>query len=60
MRSTEIHGYGRKLSHAHGEKAELETAQKTRRYKDEGNQLHTGDWNRIRTAIREIRSPHEN
>ena len=59
MQSTEINEHARKLFEAHGDKAELEAAQKASKCKEEGDQKQAEDWEKIRTAIRQMRGPHE-
>ena len=59
MQSTELHEHAQKLLQTHGDKAELDAAQKAQKYKDEGKQKQASDWDRIGASIREIRGPHE-
>ena len=59
MDVNEIHDYARRLVGAHGEKAELEAAQKATECDRQGDRDHARDWRRIQAAIKEMRGPHE-
>lgn len=55
MNILEIHESARKLYQAHGDKAELEAAQKARKLREAGHEDEAADWQRIREAIAQIR-----
>ena len=59
MQTTEIHEHARKLLDAHGDKAELEAAQNARKFKESGDLKQADHWQKIRTAIHQMRGPHE-
>ena len=42
----------------HGDKAELEAAQKAAEYERQGEKRQAVDWRRIQAAIKELRGPH--
>lgn len=58
MDSSTIHDYARRFVGAHGEKAELEAAQKAAECERQGQKDQAGDWRRIQAAIKEMRGPH--
>ena len=58
MNALEIQESARKLYQAHGDKAELEAAQKARQHKENGNAEEAEDWKRIREAIAQMRDAH--
>jgi hypothetical protein len=53
-----IHEHARRLVNAHGDKAELEAAQKAAEYERQGEKRQAVDWRRIQAAIKELRGPH--
>jgi hypothetical protein len=53
-----IHDYARRFVGAHGDKAELEAAQKAAECERQGQNTQAGDWRRIQAAIKEMRGPH--
>jgi hypothetical protein len=53
-----IHDYARRFVGAHGDKAELEAAQRAADCERQGQQDQAGDWRRIQAAIKEMRGPH--
>ena len=55
MNMMEIHENARRLYQAHGDKAELEAAQKARLLKEKGNVEEAEDWVKIREAIAQMR-----
>ena len=57
MHLTEIHDYARRLFDAHGDKAELEAAQKAAECEQQGSKKEASDWRRIQAAIKEMRGP---
>ncbi|MFO7477387.1 MAG: hypothetical protein R6X03_03385 [Methyloceanibacter sp.] len=57
MDSTSIHDYARRLVGAHGEKAELEAAQRAALCERQGDQEQALDWRKIQAAIKEMRGP---
>ena len=59
MDMNEIHDYARRLVGAHGDKAELEAAQKATECDRQGERDQARDWRRIQAAIKEMRGPHE-
>ena len=58
MNSKEIHDYARRFVGAHGDKAELEAAQKAADCERQGQRDQTVDWRKIQVAIKEMRGPH--
>lgn len=58
MDMSEIHDYARRLLSAHGDKAELEAAQKAVEYEQLRETVQAEDWRRIQAAISEMRGPH--
>ncbi|MGH6737269.1 MAG: hypothetical protein ACRECX_14510 [Methyloceanibacter sp.] len=58
MDMTEIHDYARRFVGAHGEKAELEAAQKVAECERHGDKSQAADWRRIQAAIKQMRGPH--
>ena len=58
MDSTAIHDYARRLVGAHGDKAELEAAQRAANCERLGEKQQAEDWRRIQAAIKEMRGPH--
>lgn len=51
----EVHESARKLYQAHGDKAELEAAQKARSLRESGHVDEAENWQRIREAIAQMR-----
>ncbi|UWQ29834.1 hypothetical protein [Leisingera sp. M523] len=51
--------YARALYSAHGDKAELEAAQKMRACEDAGKDGEAADWKAVRQAIRALRGPNQ-
>jgi hypothetical protein len=58
MDNREIHDYARRFVGAHGEKAELEAAQRAAQCERQGQKDQAVDWRRIQAAIKEMRGPH--
>lgn len=58
MNSKEIHDYARRFVGAHGDKAELEAAQKAADCERQGQRDQAVDWRKIQAAIKEMRGPH--
>lgn len=58
MDMTEIHDYARRFIGAHGDKAELEAAQRATNCERQGDKGQAEDWRRVQAAIRQIRGPH--
>jgi hypothetical protein len=58
MDSKEIHDYARRFIGAHGNKAELEAAQRAAESERQGEKAKAVDWRRIQAAIKEMRGPH--
>jgi hypothetical protein len=58
MDITAIHDYARRFVGAHGDKAELEAAQRAAECERQGQKDQAGDWRRIQAAIKEMRGPH--
>jgi hypothetical protein len=58
MEAREIHDYARRFVGAHGDKAELEAAQKAAECERQGQKAQAIDWRRIQAAIKEMRGPH--
>ena len=58
MQATHIVEHARQLLAAHGDKAEVEAAQKASERQAEGKTDEAEDWRKIRAAIRELRPPH--
>ena len=59
MKTTEIVSFARKLLDAHGDKAEVEAAQKAVQLEAEGKSEEAETWKKIRNAIHQMRPPHE-
>ncbi|WP_264210392.1 hypothetical protein [Leisingera thetidis] len=51
--------YARALYSAHGDKAELEAAQKMRECEEAGKDTEAADWKAVRQAIRAMRGPNQ-
>ena len=58
MDITTIHDYARRFVGAHGDKAEMEAAQRAAECERQGDIRQAGDWRRIQVAIKEMRGPH--
>jgi hypothetical protein len=58
MDSKQIHDYARRFVGAHGDKAELEAAQRAADCERQGHKNQAVDWRRIQAAIKEMRGPH--
>ena len=58
MNMTEIRDYSRRLLGAHGEKAELEAAQRAVACERQGERDQARDWRRIQATLKEMRGPH--
>ncbi|HET9273625.1 MAG TPA: hypothetical protein VFO09_05100 [Methyloceanibacter sp.] len=58
MDSMAIHDYARRFIGAHGDKAELEAAQRAAMCERQGEKEQADDWRRIQAAIKEMRGPH--
>ena len=58
MDTVDVAGYARKLFKAHGDRAEVEAAQKAVKYEKSGDTAQAENWKRIRSAIANMRSPH--
>ena len=58
MDSREIHDYARRFVGAHGDKAELEAAQRAAQCDRQGQKDQAFDWRRIQAAIAAMRGPH--
>lgn len=56
MRENEIIDYARRLLDAHGDKAEAEAARKVRAFEQQKNMEQQEIWQKIRTAITELRA----
>ncbi|ASJ75268.1 hypothetical protein IMCC3135_26065 [Granulosicoccus antarcticus IMCC3135] len=56
---TKIAEYARVLYERHGNEAEVEAAQKARQFEEAGNSEEAERWRAVRTAINEMRGPHE-
>ena len=58
MEAKQIHDYARRFVGAHGERAELEAAQKAAECERQGQKDQAVDWRRIQAEIKEMRGPH--
>jgi hypothetical protein len=58
MDMNEIHDYARRFVGAHGDKAEVEAAQRAAECEKQGDKSQAQDWRRIEAAIKEMRGPH--
>lgn len=58
MNMTEIRDYSRRLLGFHGDKAELEAAQKAVACERQGERDQARDWRRIQATLKEMRGPH--
>ncbi|MGH6865985.1 MAG: hypothetical protein ACREDO_07425 [Methyloceanibacter sp.] len=57
MEMSEIHVHARRFVGAHGDKAELEAAQRASECEKQGDKVQAADWRRIQAAIREMLGP---
>ena len=58
MDANAIHHYARRLLETHGDKAELEAAQKASECEKQHDHAQARDWQRIKAAISQMRGPH--
>ncbi len=56
MQMLQVHDFARRLYAAHGDRAELEAAQKARNLEDGGDLSQAKTWRRIQRAIKEMRA----
>ncbi len=59
MEMEKVHVFARSLLSTHGDKAELEAAQRAVQCDRDGDRDEAHVWRRIQAAIREMRGPHE-
>lgn len=59
MEQSKVTEYARALYEAHGDKAEAEAAQRASKAETAGDSDEAAVWRAVRTAIHEIRGPHE-
>ena len=59
MNTTDISGFARHLFETQGAKAIAEAAQKAAAHKKAGDEEQTRFWQRVETALREMRGPHQ-
>ncbi|OSQ47258.1 hypothetical protein [Marivita geojedonensis] len=59
MDQVKTHEYARALYKAHGDKAQVEAAQKAKHHEDAGETEEAETWRKIQRAISEMRGPHE-
>jgi regulator of protease activity HflC (stomatin/prohibitin superfamily) len=59
MQELEIQDYARQLLDAHGDKAQVEAAQKARAFEEKGNADQAKTWRQIEAAIKLMRGPRE-
>jgi len=57
MKEMEIQDYARQLLAAHGDKAQVEAAQKARAFEQAGKMEDAADWRHIEAAIKMMRGP---
>jgi hypothetical protein len=57
MDATTIHDHARRLFEAHGDRAELEAAQKATECARNGDEAQARDWRRVQAAISQLRGP---
>ena len=57
MDATTIHDHARRLFEAHGDRAELEAAQKAAECARNGDEAQARDWRRVQAAISQLRGP---
>lgn len=53
-----IHDYARRLIGVHGDKAEVEAAQRAALCERQGDKAQAEEWRKIQAAIKEMRGPH--
>jgi hypothetical protein len=58
METTKAAEFARQLLDAHGDRAEIEAAQKAQEAETGGDSQLAENWRRVRAAIRELRPPH--
>jgi hypothetical protein len=58
MDTNAIHDYARRFIGTHGDKAELEAAQRAAECERQGEKQQAVDWRKIQAAIKEMRGPH--
>ena len=59
MEMTKIAEYARALYEAHGNKAEVEAAQKAKKHEEAGESAEAETWRAVRKAINDLRGVHE-
>ncbi len=59
MEIAKVAEYARALYNAHGDKAEVEAAQKAKQSEEAGDTSQAETWRAVRKAIKEIRGPRE-
>ncbi len=59
MEMTKIAEYARALYELHGNKAEVEAAQKAKEHEEAGESEEAETWRAVRKAINELRGVHE-
>ena len=59
MDRIKIHEYARALYDAHGDKAEVEAAQKARKHEDAGDAAQAKTWRAVQSAISQMRGPRQ-
>jgi hypothetical protein len=59
MEMDKIHVFARSLLSTHGDRAELEAAQRAVECDRDGDRNQAQEWRRIQVAIKEMRGPHE-
>lgn len=57
MQTMDVNSYARKLLRAHGDKAELEAAQKATDCERSGEDVQASTWRRVQAAIKVMRGP---
>ena len=58
MKTTDVQEYAQSLYQVHGDKAELEAAQKARSLEEAGKLEDAADWRKIRDALKLLKGPH--
>ena len=59
MEMDKVHVFARSLLSTHGNRAEVEAAQRAVQCDRDGDRDHAQEWRRIQVAIKEMRGPHE-
>lgn len=59
MEATETAKIAHAFYHAHGDKAELEAAQRENHFREEGNEAEAENWRSIRSSIRRMRGANQ-